>query len=272
MAAARSDGQFQPESADKVRCFENWVTLPRRVGVSLVQFQTAWAQVNVTGKSLRRAGGGGLSGRFGLRPWEWAALDTCQPPSRIGDQLQIDKRGLDRPMTQPPAQVVVGDAVHDQVPGVAMPERVGSDVSPLGQTAQLHRPPNRFLDTPPGRGPVDEWDHGRPQRTGGPNSGRFATQGGPELSGSADLCPSSPGWLAGRSPGTGRRLPGLPPQTPAGQLSTGVALEAYPGRGGGSQNRLDLVGLQVFRQAATFFPKVLLHRSLFRMDSSGTPL
>ena len=61
-------------------------------------------------------------------------------------------------MTKPPAKEIDRDAVHEKMAGVAVPESVGSNVPALRQTSQLHRPPNGFLDPPPGRGPVDAND------------------------------------------------------------------------------------------------------------------
>ena len=58
-----------------------------------------------------------------------------QPPSRVRDQFQVNQGGLNGPMAQPPACV-------------------GSNVATCGQNSQLHRLSNRFLDPPPGCGPV----------------------------------------------------------------------------------------------------------------------
>ena len=60
-----------------------------------------------------------------------------QIPRRVRSQLQINQRGLDPAVAQPPAQVVQRDSVEQHVPGIAVPQRVGSNTRTLGELAGL---------------------------------------------------------------------------------------------------------------------------------------
>ena len=56
-------------------------------------------------------------------------------------------------MSQPPAEVIQGYPVQQQVTGVAMPQRVSADVPAAIQPARVNRPLGRQLDPSSGRRP-----------------------------------------------------------------------------------------------------------------------
>ena len=57
----------------------------------------------------------------------WHPVKT---PRRVLHQLQVDERGLDRGVSQPAAQVVDLDVVHQQVACVAVPQGVRAYLAP----------------------------------------------------------------------------------------------------------------------------------------------
>ena len=76
-----------------------------------------------------------------------------QAAGRVRHQLQINKRRLDAGVSQPPAEVIQGYPVQQQVTGVAVPQRVSADVQAAVQLARINRPLCRQMDSPPGRRP-----------------------------------------------------------------------------------------------------------------------
>ena len=74
-----------------------------------------------------------------------------QAPRRVEHQLQVNQRWHDRGMAQPPGQVIDGNAVHQQVAGITVPEGVGAN-APAGRKLTLHfRPKSRPLHPSPRR-------------------------------------------------------------------------------------------------------------------------
>ena len=70
---------------------------------------------------------------------------------RVRHQLQVDERGLDQGVSQPAAQVVDLDVVHQQVACVAVPQGVRAYLAPGHDRPQLLSPPDRRLDPAPRR-------------------------------------------------------------------------------------------------------------------------
>ena len=60
-----------------------------------------------------------------------------QAPRRVGHEFQVDQRRLNRRVSQPAGQVIDGDAVHQQVAGVAVAQRMSPDSLPRRDRAQF---------------------------------------------------------------------------------------------------------------------------------------
>ena len=98
-----------------------------------------------------------------------------QTARRVRRQLQVNQRGLDAGVSQPPAEVIQRDTVQQQVTGVAVPERVSADTPAGVQLAGVRGPPRRLLYPPPGRSPgnADQGAASHRAVTGGRDEGRL---------------------------------------------------------------------------------------------------
>ena len=74
----------------------------------------------------------------------------CQTARRVRHKLQVYQCPLNRRVSQPARQVVDGDAVHQQVPCVAVAQRVSADLLPRRDRAQFLSAFLRRLHPAPG--------------------------------------------------------------------------------------------------------------------------
>ena len=69
---------------------------------------------------------------------------------RVRHQLQVNQRGLDAGVSQPPAEVAWRNPAQRQVAGVTVPRGVCPDVPAVFQLTGIGGPPRRLLNTLPG--------------------------------------------------------------------------------------------------------------------------
>ena len=70
-------------------------------------------------------------------------------PRRVRHKFQVDERRLNRRVPQPARQVVDGDAVHQQMPCVAVAQGVGADMLPRRNRAKFLSASHRRLHPAP---------------------------------------------------------------------------------------------------------------------------